>query len=92
MNCTPCVVARASVWHGTYRTGCDDCTARAIARSNAALRALDPRGDGNREPLDRLISLAMPGVATDRAQRMVQTWWDRDHATTVEVEALLGQG
>lgn len=85
MTCRHCAAARAAVWHGAYHHGCDECTARAIARSNAALRALDPRGDGNREPLDRLISLAMPGVATDRAQRMVQTWWDRDHAATEQL-------
>ena len=91
MTCRHCCAARAAVWHGAYHHGCDECTARAIARSNAAIRALASWGDGNREPLDRLISLAMPGVASDPARRMVKTWWDRDHATSCEVEVLFGQ-
>ncbi|MBP8176197.1 MAG: hypothetical protein KAX77_00405 [Xanthomonadales bacterium] len=85
MTCRHCIAARAAVWHGAYHHGCDECTARAIARSNAAIRALASWGDGNREPLDRLISLAMPGVASDIARRMVKTWWDRDHAATEQV-------
>lgn len=85
MNCTPCVLARSSVWHGTYRTGCSECTARAIARSNAAIRAFDARHAGDREVLDRLMALAMPEVATDRAERMVRAWWDRDHPATEQL-------
>lgn len=85
MNCTPCALARSTVWHGAYRTGCSECTARAIARSNAAIRAFDPRHDGDRWSLGRLIALAMPDVATDRAERMVRAWWDRDHAATEQL-------
>ena len=78
MNCVPCLVSKGSVWHGAYRSNCDECTARAIARSTAAARAFDARYDGNHETLDRLVALALPGVSKDIAHRMVRTWWDRD--------------
>lgn len=83
-DCPHCIQARGCVWHGGYRDGCDDCIARAIARSGCALRALHPNGGGDSEPLHNLIRLALPSVATTEARAMVHAWWERDWAQATQ--------
>lgn len=79
MTCPDCTQARAGQWIG-YRADCQDCTARAVARSLPAFNALDPRGTGERDELRDLIRQAMPNTVAADARRMVWAWWQHDQA------------
>ena len=79
MTCPDCTQARATRWHGGYRNHCNDCTARAIARSLAAFNAgRDPK------TLDDTISRALPELPYRAALDMVRAWWRNDHPKTEE--------
>lgn len=77
-NCTDCTRSRAGLWCG-YMPTCQECTARAIARSLPAFNAIHPRGTGERDPLRDLIRRAMPKTKAAEARRMVWDWWQHDH-------------
>lgn len=79
-ECPDCNAATAHVWHGGYRSECNGCTARAIARSLSAFNALHDAGTGDREALRQMVITLMPGVELNRARQMVWEWWQRDHA------------
>jgi hypothetical protein len=66
------------MWRG-YSAGCQQCVARAIARSLDAFNALHPNGTKNRGPLRELIERAMRDVAYPDARRAVWVWWLHDH-------------
>ncbi|MEY5097745.1 MAG: hypothetical protein RJA36_464, partial [Pseudomonadota bacterium] len=70
--------SRAGLWCG-YSAKCQDCTARAIARSLPAFNALHNRGAGNRHGLREAILRAMPNTEYAAARRMVWAWWQHDH-------------
>lgn len=76
--CEDCTRSRAGLWCG-YSANCDDCTARAIARSLSAFNALHNRGPGNRHDLREAILRAMPNTEYTAARRMVWAWWQHDH-------------
>ena len=76
--CEDCTRSRAGLWCG-YRTNCDDCTARAIARSLSAFNALHERGNGDRQELREAILRAMPNTEYATARRMVWAWWQHDY-------------
>jgi hypothetical protein len=76
--CDDCTRARAGLWCG-YSANCDDCTARAIARSLSAFNALHNRGTGNRHDLRDAILRAMSNTEYAAARRMVWAWWQHDH-------------
>lgn len=76
--CEDCTRSRAGLWCG-YRTNCDDCTARAIARSLSAFNALHERGNGDRQELREAILRAMPNTEYVTARRMVWAWWQHDY-------------
>lgn len=77
-SCEDCTRSRAGLWCG-YRTNCDDCTARAIARSLSAFNALHERGNGDRQELREAILRAMPNTEYVTARRMVWAWWQHDY-------------
>lgn len=68
-------LGRGGLWHG-YRDTCDECTARAIARSLAAFTAIR-----RREPseLRELIARLLPRHPYEQAREMVWRWWRLDH-------------
>ena len=76
--CEYCTRSRAGLWCG-YSANCDDCTARAIARSLSAFNALHNRGPGNRHDLREAILRAMPNTEYATARRMVWAWWQHDY-------------
>lgn len=76
--CEDCTKSRAGLWCG-YSANCDDCTARAIARSLSAFNALHSRGTGNRHDLRDAIQRAMPDTEYATARRMVWAWWQHDY-------------
>lgn len=83
MSCDDCTRSRAGLWCG-YRSTCQDCAARAIARSLPAFNALHPRGKRDPELLRDAIQRAMPGADCAIARRMVWAWWRRDHPEALE--------
>lgn len=76
--CEDCTRSRAGLWCG-YGASCQDCTARAIARSLPAFNALHTRGSGSRDDLRDAIQRAMPTTEYTAARRMVWAWWQHDH-------------
>ena len=81
MTCADCDKARAAVAHGGYRSDCQGCTARAIARCLDAFNALHPRG--SRQPDDttklrELVARLMKQTEPKTARQMVMDWWRHD--------------
>lgn len=83
-ECPECAQAKARRWHGIYMANCTGCSARAAARSLAAFNALDPRGNGDKEPLRELVLRVLPKLGMKQAREAVWTWWQIDHAKDEE--------
>ena len=62
-----------------YTANCDGCTARAIARSMTAWRALHPKGNGSRADLTEMVNMMLSHLDPKEARRMVLEWWRHDH-------------
>lgn len=77
MSCIECreTEARQGHWH-VYRTGCPGCTARAVARSQAAFDAIvrsDPA------ELRDMLKRMFPTMAYADARALVWAAWQIDH-------------
>ena len=81
MDCPDCAEAMRRTWGG-YHAKCPGCTARAIARSQAAFHAMRRGSIDDKQALRDLIARLMPNTSTTEARRMVHGWWTHDHATT----------
>lgn len=76
-DCHDCTEAMRRTWGG-YRADCPGCTARAIARSLAAWRAITKGEDADKKALRELIAKLLPKTSTTEARRMVFGWWNAD--------------
>lgn len=73
--CQNCNRSRARMWCG-YSSACNDCAARAVARSIVAFEAVM-----NRSTIDLrdTLSRVLPGIEYETARGMVWAWWRIDH-------------
>ena len=74
-DCSDCTKARAGMWCG-YCYVCNDCSARAVARSVTAFEAVQSRDSGD---LRAMLARALPGMSYEAARDMVWAWWRLDH-------------
>lgn len=74
-ECDNCARARAGMWCG-YSATCNDCTARAVARSITAFEAVRHRATAD---LRAMLARALPGMSYEAARDMVWVWWRLDH-------------
>lgn len=81
MTCPDCDKARARVAYGGYRSDCQGCTARAIARCLDAFNALHPQGRRAGEDtlkLRELVGRLMTQTESRAGRQMVMDWWRHD--------------
>lgn len=74
LKCPDCAAADIKPEHPSYRGGCDECSARLIARSHQAAQA---RADGRVTPG---LRLALQGAFGERwviMAKSVSKWQDR---------------
>lgn len=75
IECGNCTRARAGMWCG-YSSACNDCTARAVARSIVAFESVRNRSTAD---LREMLARVLPGVSYEAARDMVWAWWRIDH-------------
>jgi len=80
--CNDCLQAELSDinghWGG-YRSDCNGCMARLVARSQHAFHAMHENGNGDKGPLRDLIKRVLTGIPEAEAKAIVWHWWKIDH-------------
>lgn len=74
-TCEACTIA-ATRPTGQYRQGCIGCSARAVARSMAAFKAVVEKDPA---PLRETLERVFPALSYEQARRLVWAWWQSDH-------------